>query len=88
MTELELFDWLRTKQANKKLTQTMVDGVNELLALMSIEDLKESLQKINGWDDTIKDILGDILHRLTRYHHQAVITGIDTANTGADHASR
>ena len=52
MTELELFfDWLRTKQANKKLTQTMVDGVNELLALMSIEDLKESLQKINGWDD-------------------------------------
>ena len=52
MTELELFfDWLRNKQANKKLTQTMVDGVNELLALMSIEDLKESLQKINGWDD-------------------------------------
>ena len=43
MTELELFfDWLRTKQSNKKLTQTMVDGVNELLALMSIEDLKES----------------------------------------------
>ena len=28
MTELELFfDWLRNKQANKKLTQTMVDGV-------------------------------------------------------------
>ena len=52
MRELELFfDWLRNKQANKKLTQTMVDGVNELLALMSIEDLKESLQKINGWDD-------------------------------------
>ena len=49
MTELELFfDWLRTKQSNKKLTQNMVDGVNELLALMSIEELKESLQKING----------------------------------------
>lgn len=50
MTHQEFFDWLK-KQLGKKLTQTMVDGANELLTNMTPEKLKNILTKINGWTD-------------------------------------
>ncbi len=49
MTEKQFFDWLRTHQANKKLTQDMVDGANELLAVMGTDEVKNILTKINEW---------------------------------------
>ncbi len=51
MTEKQFFDWLRTHQANKKLTQDMVDGANELLAVMGTDEVKNILTKINEWGD-------------------------------------
>ena len=49
MSEKEFFDWLRSQQKNKRLTQEMVDGANELLALMTAEELQQSLIKLNNW---------------------------------------
>lgn len=51
MTEPQFFDWMRGHQANKKLTQDMVDGAKQMIALMSIEELKEALALVNGWHD-------------------------------------
>ncbi len=51
MTEKEFFDWLRSHQANKKLTQSMVDGANELLAVVGTEKVKDILTDINDWHD-------------------------------------
>lgn len=53
MTETEFFDWLRDQQENDKLSQTMVDGANELLALIEPDKLKASLMKVNSWGDDI-----------------------------------
>lgn len=46
--EKAFFDWLRDQQANKKLTQAMVDGANELLALTNPDTLKNALMKLSG----------------------------------------
>lgn len=51
MTESQFFDWMRGHQHNKKLTQDMVDGAKQMIALISIEELKEALALINGWHD-------------------------------------
>ena len=51
MTEEEFFAWLRSKQSNKRLTQTMVNGAKEMIASMGIEDVKINVMKINGWTD-------------------------------------
>lgn len=51
MTETHFFDWMRGHQANKKLTQDMVDGAKQMIALMPIEELKEALALVNGWYD-------------------------------------
>lgn len=48
MSEKDFFDWLREQQANKKLTQDMVDGANELLALTDADTLKNALIKLGG----------------------------------------
>lgn len=48
----QFFDWMRAQQHDQRLTQDMVDGANELLALMSTDELKQALQKINGWYDS------------------------------------
>lgn len=51
MTEKQFFDWMRSHQDNKRLTQDMVDGANQMIALMSLEELKEALALVNGWHD-------------------------------------
>lgn len=43
------FAWLREQQDNNRLTQTMVDGANELLAFLEPVELQKSLAKLNGW---------------------------------------
>lgn len=50
MSEKEFFDWLREQQANKKLTQNMVDGANELLALTDTQTLQAALIKLIGYN--------------------------------------
>lgn len=51
LTEKEFFDWMRSQQADKRLTQIMVNGANELLALTEPEALKAVLMQVNGWSD-------------------------------------
>ena len=51
MTEEQFFEWMRSHQDNKRLTQDMVDGANQMIALMPIEELKEALALVNGWHD-------------------------------------
>lgn len=48
-TDKEFFDWLRNQQHNQRLSQQMVDGANELLALLGADALKTSLAKLNNW---------------------------------------
>lgn len=48
MSEKDFFDWLRDQQKNNKLTQAMVDGANELLALTDPDTLKNALIKLGG----------------------------------------
>lgn len=48
--EKAFFDWLRDQQTSKKLTQAMVDGANELLALTDPDTLKNALIKLSGQD--------------------------------------
>lgn len=49
MDNKEFFDWFRSQQKNKRLTQNMVDGANELLSVVSADKAKEILAKINNW---------------------------------------
>lgn len=51
MNETQFFDWMRGHQDNKKLTQNMVDGAKQMIALMTLEELKEALALVNGWHD-------------------------------------
>lgn len=53
MTHKQFFDWLREQQDNNKLSPSMVDGANELLALTEPEKLKVSLMKVNDWSDKV-----------------------------------
>lgn len=50
-TETEFFNWLRTQQDNKRLSQDQVNGAKELLALTEPEALKAVLMQVNGWSD-------------------------------------
>lgn len=43
----EFFRWLRSQQDGGRLTQTMVEGANELLAFMPPGKLKQALIKLN-----------------------------------------
>lgn len=49
MTNGDFFAWLREQQDNKRLTQSMVDGANELLAYIEPKELQQSIAKINNW---------------------------------------
>lgn len=49
MTNSDFFAWLREQQDNKRLTQSMVDGANELLAYIDPKELQQSIAKINNW---------------------------------------
>lgn len=51
-TEEDLFNWMRSHQSNKKLTQAMVDGGKAMIASMGILEVKDALTKINGWEDS------------------------------------
>ncbi len=51
MNEKQFFDWLRLNQDDLKLSQQMVDGANELIAIMGTEKTQALLSKINGWQD-------------------------------------
>ena len=51
MNEEQFFDWMRGHQHNKRLTQDMVDGAQQMIALIPLEELKESLALVNGWHD-------------------------------------
>ncbi len=53
MNEKQFFDWLRLNQDDLKLSQQMVDGANELIAIMGTEKTQTLLSKINGWQDFI-----------------------------------
>lgn len=50
MNETQFFDWMRSQQTNKRLTQDMVDGAHQMLALMSTNELQVALGKVNGWE--------------------------------------
>ena len=52
MTNSEFFDWLRSMQDDKKLTQNEVDTVNALLSNTDATTLKNWLMDINNWSDT------------------------------------
>lgn len=52
LNDEQFFDWLRSQQDDNRLSPDMVDGANELLALMSADELKTALSKINGWYDS------------------------------------
>lgn len=45
------FHWLRDKQVGKRLTQAQVDAANDLLAVMSAEQVQRALAQINDWDN-------------------------------------
>lgn len=51
LSEEDFFIWLRSKQANKRLTQEMVNGAKNMIASMGIEDVKANVMKLNGWND-------------------------------------
>lgn len=53
MTHKDFFIWLRQQQDNKQLSQSMVNGANELLAFVEPEKLQASLMKVNAWTDDI-----------------------------------
>lgn len=49
LSEQQFFDWLRQQQADNKLTQSMVNGAKELLALTDTNTLKNALIKLNNY---------------------------------------
>lgn len=55
MTHDEFFEWLKSKQSNGKLSQTQVDGMNELLAVVRADVLQASVAALNGWTDKPTD---------------------------------
>lgn len=48
LTATEFFAWMRAERTDKRLTQDMVDGANDLLAHTSADALKSILVKLNG----------------------------------------
>lgn len=53
MTHKDFFIWLREQQDKKSLSQSMVNGANELLAFVDPEQLQASLMKVNSWNDDV-----------------------------------
>lgn len=70
------FDWLRDQQDNKHLNQSMVDGVNELLALMSHDELKQALVKVMGLNSTAQPVATPV----TTNGMQLSVNGIEQIN--------
>lgn len=51
MSHNEFFKWLKSKQVNGKLSQTQVDGMNELLVVVRADVLQSAIESLNGWAD-------------------------------------
>lgn len=51
MTDGDFFTWLKSKQSNGKLTQTQVDGMNELLIVVKPDVLQDAIAALNGWSN-------------------------------------
>ena len=49
MDKTELFEWVRSNQPTKSLTQPQVNAVDNMLVTMSIEEVADSIAKLNGW---------------------------------------
>lgn len=49
MDAKQLFDWVRTNQANKRLTLVQVAAINNMLITMSPDFLQEQLSLLMGW---------------------------------------
>lgn len=49
MSNEDFFVWLRSKQSDGRLSQDIVDGANELLAVVAPEVAQQALSKINDW---------------------------------------
>lgn len=45
----KLFNWVRSKQDNKKLEQPQVDAVNTMLVTMPANTVQDTLAKLNDW---------------------------------------
>ena len=54
MSDGDFFTWLKSKQPNGKLTQTQVDGMNELLVVVKPDVLQSAIANLNGWSDKPK----------------------------------
>ena len=50
MSHEEFFNWLRSMQDDKRLSQNEVDTANELLQTTTPEQLKAWLIEVNNWD--------------------------------------
>ena len=49
MTHKEFFDWVRKNQPNARLNPTAVNAANNLLSLMSADELQKCLSELNDW---------------------------------------
>ena len=50
MDKTELFEWVRSNQPTKSLTQPQVNAVDNMLVTMSIDDVMDNISKLNGWE--------------------------------------
>lgn len=50
MDKTELFEWVRSNQPTKSLTQPQVNAVDNMLVTMSINEVADSISKLNGWE--------------------------------------
>ena len=49
MSHDDFFQWLKAKQPNGKLTQTQVDGANEVLSVVRADVLQNFIVSLTGW---------------------------------------
>ena len=56
-TDTELFNWFRAKSVDKRLSQSMVDGVKKMLETMSLDEVQDALTLLNEWTDTAANSL-------------------------------
>lgn len=55
METKDLFDWVRSNQTDKKLTQPQVDAIDSLLELTDINNVMFIVSGLNGWKIKVKN---------------------------------
>lgn len=50
MDKTELFEWVRSNQPTKSLTQPQVNAVDNMLVTMSIDEVLNIISRLNGWE--------------------------------------